>query len=179
MRTWEINSCWLSRYQFYSALVLLIWEIPPYMNTLCNIHNLNEAISAKRNEGKYSWENRFSQQWSSFMCINFNDVEDGSGIFLLFYLWNRLLNLFSTTHKHNSYFLQSLSITFPCSCMDNISASGASHWRATPHNQTLQIRHVFLEKIALNAVFYIISMQVNKEILPLSVCTNKVYAFKC
>lgn len=42
--------------------------------------------------------------------------------------------------------------------MDNISASGASYLRATPHDQTLQIRHVFMKKIALTAVFYIISM---------------------
>lgn len=160
--------------------VLLIREyLPSYMNTLCNIHNLSESISAKRNEGKHSWESRFSQQWSSFMGVNFNDVEDWSGIFLLFYLWNRLLNLFSPTHKHNSYFLQGLSITLPSSCMDNTSASGASHLRATPHNQTLQIRHGFMQKNALTAVFYTISMQMSKEILPLPVCTNEAYVFKC
>lgn len=58
--------------------------------------------------------------------------------------------------------------------MDNTSAAGASHLRATPHDQTLQIRHVSMKKIALTAVFYSISMQVSKEILPLSVCINEV-----
>lgn len=63
--------------------------------------------------------------------------------------------------------------------MDNISASGASPLRGTLHDQTLQIRHVFMKNIALNAVFYAICMQVNKEILPLFVCTDEVYVFKC
>lgn len=94
------------------------------------------------------------------------------------FIYERLLNLFSPTHKQLSFSAKLKSITFPCSSMDNISASGASYLRATPHDQTLQIRHVFMKKIALTAVFYIISMQVSKEILPLSVCTNEANVFK-
>lgn len=50
--------------------------------------------------------------------------------------------------------------------MSNISASGASHLGATPYDQTLQMRHVFMKNIALIAVQYTISVQVEKEILP-------------
>lgn len=50
--------------------------------------------------------------------------------------------------------------------MSNISASGASHLGATPYDQTLQIRHVFMKNIALIAVQYTVSVQVDKEILP-------------
>lgn len=45
-----------------------------------------------------------------FMYVNFNGIEYGSGIFFLFYLWNRLIYFFSPTQNQNTYFCKAYEI---------------------------------------------------------------------
>lgn len=82
------------------------------------------------------------------MHVNFNEIEDGSEIFTVFCLWNRLS--YSSSSETELLFLQSLqNITSPYSYMGNIHVSGPSNLSSTPHDQTLQTMQFFIKGIAL------------------------------